>query len=403
MRNAYSCLLLTGVLLVLIFTGPAAAPAQPNGPADASANWSTEGDFRVAVNRWVSVTFLTEGNRVRQVCADLARTQDIAVVLDRRLDPSRPVLLEPPVAGKLSDVVDRVAATQDATVRVIGDCLYILPDADAGPFATLVELRTDEIKSAATRRTLKFSSSQLTRLTQARPRVWNSFARPRDLLEQTARECNLKISNPELLRHDLWFAGALPNANPIEFLSFILFQYDLTFAWKPGGELELQPIPDDVSITRTHRLPLAELNALKVELVSNFPDAIWTQRDNRIEITGPAELHAALEAKRNGEEESTPRIRWNNRVFTMRVQQKPLGEVLKYLQQAGIPVVFDAEELKQAGFDPDQLINFEVSKADAEGLMSAICDPLKLPWKIEATGILIGPAQSPVIQDKAQD
>lgn len=403
MRSLSSRILLMGVLLALIFTGPATAPAQPNGSADNSADWSTEADFQQASSRWVSVTFLTEGNRVRQVCEDLSRTHNVSIVLDRRLDPGRAVLLEPPVAGRLSDVVSRVAATQQAVVQPIGDALYVLPGEAAGPLATLIALRADEVKAPANRTNLKYGSSQLTRLFQDRPRIWDSFSRPRDLAEQTARSCGLTIANPEALRHDLWYAGALPRANAIEFLSFILFQYDLTFAWQPNGNIELQPIPEHVTLTRTHRLTSTEVESLKGKLAAKFPDAVWQQKGSRIEVTGPAELHAALEAGPDDDDAGTPRVRWNDRVFTMRVQQKPLGEVLKYLQQAGIPVIFDAEELKQAGFDPDQLINFEVSKADAAGLFAAICDPLKLPWKMEATGILIGPAKSPVIQDKPQD
>jgi len=405
MQNAYSRILLAGVLLALLCAGPAAAPAQPNGSAedaaDKPAEWSTAADFQQAVNRWVSVTFLTEGNQVRQVCADLARTQNVAIVLDRRLDPSRAVLLEPPVTGALSTVVDQVAATQDATVRTIGDCLYLLPIDDAAPFATLVALRSDELQRPALRRELQFSSTQLTRLTQPRPRIWVSFARPRDLMEQAARECGITITNPELLRHDLWYAGALPRASAVEFLSFVLFQYDLTFAWQPGGKIELQPIPANVTLTRTHRLASTQVESVKEKLAAQYPDAIWQQRGSRIEVTGPAELHAALEAGPDAENDGTPRVRWNDRTFTMRVQRKPLGAVLQYLQQAGLPVIYDAEQLQKAGFDLEQLINFEVSNADAEGLFSAICKPLQLPYEFQPTGIVIGPAEAAA--DDAQD
>ncbi|MCA8989923.1 MAG: hypothetical protein KDA78_19920, partial [Planctomycetaceae bacterium] len=172
----------------------------------------------------------------------------------------------------------------------------------------------------------------------------------------------------------------------IDYLTWILFQYDLTFAWTKETVLTIVPVEDPVVIEKRHTLTTAQQKEAQEKFGARFSQATWVRQSERsCQVTGPVELHQALGDWLVGKPEKTntpKRIAWRDRRLTLEVKNKPLGEVLKFLTDAGLPLVYDLEELRKAGHLPEMLISFQVDQATADQVLKAICDPLKIPLKV---------------------
>ncbi len=393
-QNANSCVrrIPGGLLLVWLCVLGVDFAARTAGEAAVAEEWVRGADFQRATENWVSVTLLEGKNTLRGVCEDLAVTQQIAVLLDRRFDPSRPVDLEPPVSGALRQVLGEIAASREGTVRELGDALLLLPARQAEQLKTLAALRSRELSDPIPSTEVPRDESRLRKILERRSYSWDHFARPRELVIQACRACDLEVRNPEQIPHDLWYQGTLPRAQLIEFLTWTLWQFDLTFAWSGGTGLEVVPIPERVEIKRSHTLPARVWAEQREAWQARFPEAQWERQGARWQVTGPEDLHELL--ARAGRPERTPatqpRNRWSTVTYTMRVQRKPLKDVLAYLRSSGLPLEFDEQQLQDQGHDPQKMISFEVSGADVAGLLKAICGPTKIPYRIEEERILIG-------------
>ncbi|MCG6155445.1 hypothetical protein [Rubinisphaera margarita] len=349
-------------------------------------------EFDQRLQEWTSVSLLEDGETVARLSQRLADVRSVAILLDRRLDPSRAVSLTPPVAGSLQEVVDRIAADQGAVVETVGSTVLVIPEDRARRLRTLIALREAEVRASATKSAGVESRGWLSFLERRRFQ-WPLLAQPRELAIEFARRSGHKVINPEAIPHDLWRAGTLSDASAIEVLSLILFQYELTFRWTEQGDLEIVPAPRNVAVTESYSLPSAQLDAIRDRFAEEFPAAEWAARGSRrIEATGPVELHDAIRAWRAGGpgNAANTRVGWKQRRFTLRVQQNPLDEVLKYLKQAGIPLEFDLEQLKAQGVDVSQRISFDIKEADADELAKALCGPQRIPYEVTDEGIQIG-------------
>jgi len=350
----------------------------------------SEFDQRMA--EWTSLSLIDEGEPVGGLIRRLADVRSVAILLDRRLDPSRSVSLQPPVAGSLSEVVERIAADQGAIVETVGSTVLIIPEDRARRLRTLIALREAEVRDRAARGQGAASRTWLGLLERSQFE-WPLLAEPREMVTQVAGKLNRTIINPEVIPHDLWRAGLLADATAVEILSLLLFQYDLTFAWTDNGEIEIVAAPERAALTESYSLPSTQLEAIQERFSKDFPGAEWAARGSRqIEVTGPMELHDAIREWRTGSsgKNASSRVGWKQRRFTLRVQQNPLEEVLKYLKQAGIPLEFDLETLQAQGVDISQRISFDIKEADADELAKALCGPQRIPYEVTDDGIQIG-------------
>ncbi|MEZ5949341.1 MAG: hypothetical protein R3C12_09020 [Planctomycetaceae bacterium] len=131
--------------------------------------------------------------------------------------------------------------------------MYLLPADQATALKTLAALRGEEL-SADMPANVPREPNRLKKILERRLYAWESFSRPRDLVREACRVCNLNVTNAEEIPHDLWYQGALPRAQLVEFLTFVLLQYDLTFDWAGADAITLVPIPARIEITRSHQL-----------------------------------------------------------------------------------------------------------------------------------------------------
>lgn len=353
----------------------------------------SKGSFDVRIRQWVSLTSLDARSGLREVCDNLSESQNVTIILERRLDPNRHITISSPIDGSIIDVLRLIAENQDAELRVIGDSLFLLTKEPAAKLKTLIALRTAELSGQKfSGGAVRFEPKHIQKMMVRRRWQWDHLARPRELVVEAVKKCHLKIENPELIPHDLWAQGELPGAQMIEFLCLVLVQYDLTFSWKSPELIVLVPLPKQVVIEQSHRIPEEKFSELSKKLLKVFPQSQWKQNRSQVLVTGPVELHEQIKSflvkKPNAKSAQT--VSWKKRRFTMRVIRKPLGEVLNYLNSAGLPIHLDKQQVEALGIDLKQLVSFETEDADANQLMEAVCGPVKLPFHITEEAIHLG-------------
>ncbi len=374
-----------GLCFILVMLPSEAVQAQDN---------KAEASFDSLVQQWVSITSLSERSRLREVCGRLSKSHHVAIIIDRKLDPRRPVTLPPPVAGSIIEVLTRIAVNQNAELRQLGDALLILSKNSAKDLRTLVALRTAELrtKKNGDGKPIRYSARAIQRIMNRHSWQWNDLSRPRELVIKATEKARLKIENPEFIPHDLWYRGELPHAHLIEFISFVLVQYDLTFLWKDESSIVIVNAPSRVVIEQTHQIAESKFQRYREQLIREFPQSEWKQQRTRVTVTGPIELHEQLKILLSNKStaKTSNRVPWKKRRYTMRVVRKPLGEVLKFLDSSGLPIQFDKQQIEASGMALDQLISFETEQADARQLMEALRHPIKLPYSIGDDEIRIG-------------
>ncbi len=179
----------TAVLLSMTLLG--VAPA--SGKEGAAPNWFTGQAFSQQLEQ--STNIACSDRPLATVVRNLAEAQRVAMWLDRRVDPERPLSLA--IRGEsLKAVIDQIAAREQLGASALGSVVYFGPPEAAAKLRTLAYLRGEELKSLAPPRRKE--------LTESRPWHWADLATPRELIASLAREGHVEIQSLERIPHDLW-------------------------------------------------------------------------------------------------------------------------------------------------------------------------------------------------------
>lgn len=367
--------------------------AQPGKAVDAEP----APEFRVAreldaeLDGRISATW--RGVGLRRVLRQIGRDRNIAILLDRRIDPMQELLLN--IEDQtLRECLARLAEHVDAVLAVAGNTVCIGPAESAGKLRTLIRLRAGELLDDAAgipeRRQFDLLREHTLR--------WDDFTRPGDLLQQVAAHYDLAVEGLELVPHDLWAAGTLPRDDASTLLSLVLFQFDLTFEWTDGGAgIRLVPIPDVVSLEGRYR-PRAMTVADAVALLNREMPGLFVEVDGQhVRIRGTLERLEAAEAiirpapvrRRRVPRSTSLPLRF--RQFTIRRQRVRFSTLLKSLEQKGVVFEYDAAKLAAAGVDLNQLIEIEANRSSADELMRMVCEPVGLNFTIDGLKVTLTP------------
>ncbi|MFM8580034.1 MAG: hypothetical protein ACKOFW_00865 [Planctomycetaceae bacterium] len=416
----------------LVF-GQASEPELETGPR-----------FRQALTQPLSVAW--EQVDLRTICGRIQSAGHVALLLDRRIDPSVPVDFQSRETPLL-ELTQALIAERDARVVPVGNTLYLGPQAPAGRLRTLIALRQDELaalqKQGAPRR-----------LQEPLGVSWNDLETPFDLVTQIARRARLKLTHADRIPHDLWAAAQLPSATPVEALSLILIQFDLTFAWRDEGRgIEVLEAPPEPLILRSHPAPRGTRVAdwLK-QIQARLPTRSARSDGPQVVVEATVEEHeslkspaASLENGEGGETVSgtvpargqgtpgtplpgstakaprpagsggkttgskpiapggatgktvgagTTREADDRHRYTLRLQDKPLLALLKTLERpehGGWQFEYQADRLAAAGLGLERRISVEVREARLDVLLDKALVPAGLSWRRDGRRIIVEP------------
>jgi hypothetical protein len=336
---------------------------------------------------------------LRAIAGILAEGPHVAVILDRRVDPTAERSLR--VQSKtLRDGFDRLAAECGAGATIVGNAIYIGPRGTAAKLRTVMALRKAELKE------LRIPESRRTALNQGRPFRWNDLDRPADLLGRLGRESHVEIEGLDQIPHDLWAGAALPDSTMIDVLTIILAQFDLTFSWTDGARgVKLEPIPERVTIEKSHDPPRGVSAAETLtRWQAEISDLEARVAGGKVLVTGTDEQHELVDRLRRGgriTDKPGPNTAGqpqalNVKRYNGKIENIPVRALLKNLEtsvQGGITFEYDEEELRAAGIDLDRRVSFEMKNDKFPDMLKKALGPVGISFEVENRTVRLKPAK----------
>ncbi|MCH5376126.1 MAG: hypothetical protein JJ992_19315, partial [Planctomycetes bacterium] len=348
-----------------------------------SAEWLTgerlerQLQTHVTALRWVS-------NPLRAALGSLARSQHVAMFLDRRIDPDQTVDFtaqdEP-----LQELIVRFANSRHIGACRVGPVIYFGPPETTAVLSTVVELRRDELR--------RWPASVAARLKVSHPVSWAELAEPRDLIVQAARQAGLEVTGLELVPHDLWPAANLPPLDFAEHMSLLLAGFGLTFESVEGVlQIRLIPLPSSVAIERAYRVSARQAARIMELLQQRFPEAEVERRADGLSVRGPIEIHRTVDSWLRGESTTTairPPAKNAEVRYTLDIKNQPVGRIAEALaKRLGLRIQYDPRSRDKLS----ELVSFRVEEVTRDELLRALLAPAGLSFRIADETLEVFPA-----------
>lgn len=378
---------IVGLLIAATFAGQTGGATPRDRRPD---SFATGPKFQTELNQATSGTW--ENVELRALLNALGAQRRIAILLDRRIDPTAQLPVEI-VDQPFREALQGIAHQVPAELCVPGNVVYVGPLAAVKNLRTLVELRTSELKSKAT----GIPESRRTELARPQSFEWPDLQTPSDILRQIADQYHLTVRNSELVPHDLWAAGNLPTATAAEALSIILIQFDLTFAWIDSGQaIELSPIRENPTVERRHRSKGRSAADVARLIAEQFPKLKATQDGSDVIVSAAVDDHEAIAALLNPAASKKPSptpaaAPLRQRKFTLTFKRVPVRTVMDELKKSKVVFVYDETALTTAGISLDQTVNMELNNATADEFFKSLFDPLMLAFEIDNVTVKLTP------------
>lgn len=326
---------------------------------------------------------------IRALFEKLATEHRIAILLDRRIDPTTRMPVDI-VNRSLRDGLRDVARKVNAEISVPENVVYVGPPPATRKLRTLIELRSTEVQTKSVR------ENRRNELSKRQSYSWDDLDTPGDILTRIADRCHLTVHNLDLIPHDLWAAGQMPNVTCAEALSLVLVQFDLTFSWADGGQgIELESIPATVVVERRPRSKGRSTSDMVKLISERFPEVEVQGTGGDFVVRGSVEEQEAIAdllsptptRKPSGPVVSPLR----QRTFTLTLKRAPVRSVMKKLEESSIVFVYDQAALNAAKIDLDQTVDMQLEKASADDFLKALFGPLNLSFEIDHVTVRLSP------------
>ena len=300
-----------------------------------------------------------------EVTAGLSRTQNVAIALDRRIDPGQPVSLDFSDMP-LAEVLDVLAQDQNLDLFLLGPVVCLVPRGEASRLETVAQLRRHEVSRRPPAAGRKWRSKA--------PLVWDDLSAPAELLTDLSKQGGFTIVNPQRLPHDLWAAGNLPRLALADRLSFILGQFGLTY------EMSAEAEADSLKKELAQKGPAIRLVPI--------PDTPVSARDYPAAKSADRLINLAKKHKKRTPAAGKGEIR----IEKFSVSEARLEPLLRHLAtRLGLTLELDRKAIVAAGIRLDQRVSLNVAGATPDELFKKILGPAGLSARRNGTKIIIGP------------
>lgn len=335
----------------------------------------------------ITVSFVEQP--YRRVVRSLAEGYQLAIFLDRRIDPDRTVTLVQQELA-LREVLSRLAELGDGEIVWVGPVAYLAPRDKGWQALAGSELCQQAVEN--------FPAAQRQAWQRLAALSWPDFSTPRDLIADLVREIGWELATPEQIPHDLWAGGELPPLTLAEKLGLLLACFDLRPAPNlPRRQVELQPLDTAVRWRRMYRWPLPQV-AGPEGLARLLPRAQWEVRGNWLVVLADWSEHRRLMELADASPRRPERTQRSSpeRLYTIRQAKGRFESVMRQLAATfGLEVRFDVEALSRAGITPDTPISFSVENATLEELFRAATQAAGCDFRLEGKTLYIFPARKP--------
>jgi len=314
--------------------------------------WRTGRQFEKFSKSPISVSW--QNAELRSHLMQFSRSQQIAIVLDRRVDPNQLVDLKVKNVS-LEQFLLRIAQASGTKFCRFGDCYYVGPASNAERLLGINAILTSGRQN---KRSL---------LSQTAAMSWPRLTTPQDVLKQLSTANNFEVKGIEEIEHDLMTELNIPAMRLDMRLALLLSQFDCWFKQsKSKRVISITQPPDELKAS----MRLAGYNAdaaLLKRLKFAAPSCKITTTKSTINVSGPA---AELEMARNIAIESfKPKLRsMDDKRFQLNITNKR-GLILKAVAEQLAMEVLVADDCQEILED---VILVEVKDATLEMLLTAI-------------------------------
>jgi glycine cleavage system regulatory protein len=374
-----------------ILLGPVAGVHADKGGQAAPATGAL---FEAALDSRLSISWTHKP--VREALADLSQHLRLAVLLDRRIDPSLP--LDNVHGERVREVLESIASQAGAELRILGNVAYLGPRPAANVVRTLAALRDDELSD--------LPPSLVAKLRRPSTLAWNDLDRPDEVLAKVAERYDLQVEGFELVPLDMWAGVTLPETSAGEQLTLVLVQLGLTFEWQPSGQgIRIVPIPDVVALRRDYPVRGARAEVLAQRGREEIDGIEADAEEGRLRVVGTLEQHERLAellragssvGSRPAASASRRKRTTTERLFSLRVSGGSLQAVLDLLEREhGFRVVVDEDSLSAAGVSTETQVQLDADRVGIRELLVELLDPIGLAYELDGREIRVFARRQP--------
>lgn len=321
----------------------------------------------------------------REALRSVGKSYQIAIFLDRRLDPDRPITFS--MRNRLvADLLTHLAQVGGGELVWIGPVAYIGPEGKAWQMLAAAEICHQMVDQFPPRERAIWQATT--------PLSWPDFSTPRELLMELLEQIGWQLGQPEAIPHDLWPAVELPPLTMSEKLALLTVPFDL----RPVPEINLRVVkleefPPQLRWQRTYPWPLPTIAGAEA-LRRLIPAAEWEVRGRWLLVRGGWNEHKTLlELAQAPRRKTTPPEKSvGERRYTIRAAKGRFESVMRQLASAlDLEIRFDEEALYRAGISPDTFVSFSVENATREELLRAATEAAGCTFRIEGNVLFIFP------------
>ncbi len=334
--------------------------------------WRTGADFHRQLQAEVSLTWVDQP--LREGLMNLARSQQVAIFLDRRVDPGQELTCSIE-SQPLLDTLREVAGTVNLGIGFVGPVIYVGPPLTCWRLATLSQIRNEQVR--------KLPAGSHLRLLQPKVVEWPALTEPRLLIARVGATAGITIPNVRAIPHDLWAAAKLPPLTLSEQLTLLLAGFDMSFRFHGNAtQVSLSPFPRAVYLERKYRV--ADPPTVARQYAEEFPQAFVSVDEDQtqhIVVKSVLEDHWKIEGRHDrGPASRQPPAKsagtGADKRYTLTVQNKAVGPLLELLtKKLNLEIQFD-DEIEAA--QQEQLVSAAVQDATQDELLDAIATPAGL-------------------------
>ncbi len=352
------------------------------GQKPSATNGSTRSVARpdaLALSRPVAIHW--QDVPVRDALSRLGQTQQIDLVLDRRIDPE--TRLEVQLNGPLGQELDRLAVDQQWAVSRLPATLYI------GPPETTAKLAT--IYAVNRQRVLRMERQAARHWLQRHPTGWEFLSEPREIVQRFAIAADVSLEGTEQIPHDVWKSAQLSDKDLIEQLTIVLAGFDLAVVPTGVTTGRIVRIPHQVTITE--HLRVGDKRPLPLDtLREQFPKLKMKRADGTLLVRGRIEDVRALRQSLLGRPTRAHRgAAGRQERFSLRAEQQRLIDVLELLAtREGLEIQWIAVDQQRR----ESRIDVDATQQSLAQLLRSILEPLGLRAR-RVDGRLIVEANEP--------
>jgi hypothetical protein len=151
-----------------------------------------------------------------------------------------------------------------------------------------------------------------------------------------------------------------------------------------------------LTVNRRYRLPRQISNPESI--LRQVPEARADLKGDTLSVDGRIEDHELLAELLRGQlgRKSAGRVqRKTKQVYTLRVQEQPVGAVLQQMAaKLDWSVEIDHESIRAAGLSLEKRVSFSVENSDADELLNAVLQPAGLDYRRDGERLRIVPRGS---------